>query len=115
MKLFVHASICAAMLLGSAIGAQAQKPKPSSKNAATVTLTNGRSAPLQQLEVSTTGDKPTVVAKLSKPLAPGKSATLPIKGKRGCTFDVRGAYSDDATVENDGVDLCKDSKLRLGD
>jgi hypothetical protein len=58
---------------------------------------------------------PIIVARLTKPLEPGKSAKLAIKGKRGCLFDVRGAYADDATVENDGIDLCKDSKLRLNE
>ncbi|WP_342358398.1 hypothetical protein [Terrarubrum flagellatum] len=135
MKFTVVAPVCAAFALGLFASAHAQtqtapaaqpdataqpaKPKPKPRkdknNAASVTITNGRTAPLQAFELSTDAQPPVIVAKLSKPLAPGKSATLPIKGKHGCSFDVRGAFADDSTVENDGVNVCKDGKLRLSE
>lgn len=115
MKIFAVATACAALLITASADAQTRRAAAPKKNAASVTVTNGRTAPLQQFEISTPGAQPIVVAKLAKPLAPGKSIVLPIKGKRGCTFDIRGAYADDATVENDGHDLCKDSKLRLSE
>lgn len=117
MKISAIAPACAAVLLATIVQADAQARRAAApkKNAASVTITNGRSAPLQEFQLTTTGDTPIVVAKLAKPLAPGKSATISIKGKRGCVFDIRGAYADDATVENDGHDLCKDSKLKLSE
>jgi hypothetical protein len=116
MHRFVVAPASAVILLGLAASAEAQgKKRAAAKNANSVTVTNLRAAPLQELEISTSANPPVIVAKMAKPLAPGKTAKLAIKGKQGCMFDVRGAYADDATVENDGVDLCKDSKLRLNE
>ncbi len=103
-------------LIAFTAAAEAQnRRKPAARNASSVTVTNLRQTPLQELDISTQANPPVIVAKLTKPLLPGKSAKLAIKGKRGCLFDVRGAYADDATVENDGLDLCKDSKLRLNE
>lgn len=134
MRIFTAASAFAALLLVTTVQAEAQtaappaaapeaqpaaKPKPRragpKTNATSVTITNNRTAPLQDFQISTSGATPIVVAKLTKPLAPGKSATLAIKGKRGCLFDISGAYADQSTVENDGHDLCKDSKLKLSE
>ncbi|MET0605146.1 MAG: hypothetical protein ABWZ80_01710 [Beijerinckiaceae bacterium] len=115
MSQYVVAPACAIILLGLGASAEAQGGRPATQNASSVTVTNLRTAALQQLEISTSDSPAVAVVKMAKPLAPGKSAKLAIKGKRGCMFDVRGAYADDATVENDGVDLCKDSKLRLSE
>lgn len=114
MKRIAILSACAALSVAMIANADAQGRR-GGKNATSITLTNKRTAALNELEVTTAGDPPVIVAKLAKPIAPGKSATLAIKGKRGCMFAIRGAYADDATVENDDVDLCKDSKLRLNE
>ncbi|MBN9063401.1 MAG: hypothetical protein BGP06_09935 [Rhizobiales bacterium 65-9] len=134
MKIFATASASFALLFAATMAAEAQapaapapaaqeqpqaKPKPrraaAAKNAASVTITNARTEPLQELQISTADNPPVVVATLGKPLAPGKSAKISIKGKKGCVFDVRGAFADESVVESDGHDLCKDTKLRLSE
>lgn len=134
MRIIAALSACAAVLLVATTQAEAQTPPPAAapeaqpqarpkprraagpkKNAMSVTITNNRTETLQDFQITTSGATPIVVAKLAKPLAPGKSATLAIKGKHGCLFDISGAYADESTVENDGHDLCKDSKLRLSE
>src|SRR5690606_34862389 len=107
-------AIAGALLLAGAVGqADAQTKRRAPAHAASVTIANAHSAPLQELEITSTTEPPVVVARLTKPLEPGKSVRLAIKGKHGCLFDLRGAYGDESVLESDGVDLCADNKLRL--
>ncbi|MGL4810323.1 MAG: hypothetical protein ACRCXM_00990 [Beijerinckiaceae bacterium] len=95
--------------------AHAQSRAMAPKNAASVVVTNGRATPLQQLNIVTADANATVVARLRKPLAPGKSITLPNKAKSGCLFDVRSSYEDGADPGAEGLDLCADKNVRLTD
>ena len=114
MKYVTELSIVALAALALLAGdAQAQARRAVPKNATSVVVTNMRQAALQELDLATTGDQPVIAARLAKPLAPGKSITLTIKGKRGCTFDVRGMFDDNMPAEADAVDFCLDNKLRL--
>ena len=58
---------CALALLPT-VPALAQSRPP-----AQIKITNARTVPLESLEITTTGEQPRLVAKLAKPLAPGKS------------------------------------------
>ncbi|RXT52432.1 hypothetical protein B6S44_16770 [Bosea sp. Tri-44] len=98
---------CALALL-TTLPALAQSRPP-----AQVKITNGRTVPLQTLEITTTGEQARLVAKLAKPLAPGKSVSLKLNKPAGCSYYVLGKFSDESESDNDGIDLCKEKSLRL--
>lgn len=87
----------------------------SSRPPAQVKITNARTVPLDSLEITTTGEQPKLVAKLAKPLAPGKSIALKLNKPAGCTYYILGKFSDEVESDNDGVDLCREKSLRLTD
>lgn len=99
---------CAALAL-TALPALAQSPRPPAQ----VKITNGRAAPLDMLEITTTGEQPRLVAKLAKPLEPGQSVSLKLNKPAGCTYAILGRFSDDAESDNASVDLCRQRSLRL--
>ncbi|MBN9472062.1 MAG: hypothetical protein J0J10_25175 [Bosea sp.] len=87
----------------------------SARPPAQIKITNARSVPLDSLEITTTGEQARLVAKLTKPLAPGKSVSLKLNKPSGCSYYLLGKFSDDVESDNDGVDLCKERSLRLTD
>ncbi|WP_332689266.1 hypothetical protein [Bosea sp. (in: a-proteobacteria)] len=99
---------CALALL-PALPALAQSARPPAQ----VKITNARSVPLDSLEITTTGEQARLVAKLAKPLAPGKSVSLKLNKPAGCSYYVLGKFSDESESDNDGIDLCKERSLRL--
>lgn len=111
-------TLCGIVIAGSlcaASEAAAQSRRAAPKNATAVMVTNLRQVSVVDLTISTNSDTPVGVARLTKPLAPGKSITLPIKGKRGCVFNVAGNYDGDEPFDAEGVDFRADNKLRLTD
>lgn len=100
----------AAALL-TALPAAAQRAKPNAQ----ITVTNLRAAPLTTFEIATTGDQPRLVAKLAKPVAPGKSATLKLNKPVGCTYFVLARFDDAVESDSDSMDLCRDRVIRLTD
>ena len=98
-----------ALALLPALPALAQSARPPAQ----VKITNARTVPLESLEITTTGEQPRLVAKLAKPLAPGKSVSLKLNKPAGCTYYLLGKFSDEAESDNDGIDLCKERSLRL--
>ncbi|WP_112764095.1 hypothetical protein [Bosea sp. UNC402CLCol] len=98
--------------LGAALGlalpaaAQATRPHPQ------ITITNQRTVPLSNFAIATAGDQPRLVAKLAKPLAPGKSVALKLNKPQGCSYTVQAQFDDEATSDAD-MDLCKDRVIRL--
>ena len=99
-------SLCLATL-----PALAQSARPPAQ----IKVTNARSVPLNTLEITTSGEQPRLVAKLAKPLAPGKSAVLKLTKPAGCSYFVLGRFSDEVENDNDGVDLCREKTIRLTD
>lgn len=95
-------------VLGLALPAAAQGAKPHPQ----ITISNQRSIPLHSFEIATAGEQPRLVAKLAKPLAPGKSIALKLNKPQGCAYTVQGRFEDDATSDSD-MDLCKDRVIRL--
>lgn len=91
-----------------ALPAAAQARKPVSQ----VTLTNQRAAVLTAFEIATAGETPRLVAKLAKPLAPGKSVTLKLTKPQGCAYAVQGSFDDESETAGD-MDLCKERVIRL--
>jgi hypothetical protein len=100
------ASLCLA-----ALPALAQSARPPGQ----IKITNARTVPLNTLEIATTGEQARLVAKLAKPLAPGKSVSLKLSKPAGCTYYILGRFEDEVESDNDGVDLCREKTLRLTD
>ena len=88
--------------------------KPKTPASVTVKITNARAVAVSDLNItlSATTD---AAASLKKPLAAGKSISVKISTKKGCTFDVRGSFEDEAAIEADSVDFCADASLVLKD
>jgi hypothetical protein len=97
-----------AAVLGFALPAAAQASRPHPQ----ITISNQRSIPLNSFEIATSGEQPRLVAKLARPLAPGKSVALKLNKPQGCAYTVQGKFDDDATSDAD-MDLCKDRVIRL--
>lgn len=93
------------------VPALAQSARPPAQ----IKITNARTVPLNSLEITTSGEQPKLVARLARPLAPGKSATLKLNKPAGCSYYVLGKFSDEVESDNDGVDLCREKSLRLTD
>jgi hypothetical protein len=98
----------AALLLGTTL-AQAQSAKPQ----ASITVTNARALMLTTFEIASIGDNPKLVARITKPLAPGQSVKLALKGARGCEYFVLARFDDDSEANSDGMDLCREKTIRL--
>ena len=79
-----------------------------------VKITNTRSVAVTELVITLSGAADSA-GTIKPPLAPGKSVSLKINTKKSCTFDVRGTYEDEATIEADSVNFCTDPKLVLKD
>lgn len=99
---------CAGLALASGPAA-AQGAKPHAQ----ITITNMRAAPLNSLEIATSGEQSRLVAKLAKPLAPGKSVALKLNKPQGCSYFVLAKFADDVESDSDSMDLCKDRVIRL--
>ena len=98
----------AAALVLAALPAAAQSGKPHAQ----ITITNQRSVPLSNFAIATPGDQPRLVAKLAKPLAPGKSIALKLNKPQGCAYTVQAKFDDEAESDAD-MDLCRDRVIRL--
>jgi hypothetical protein len=98
----------AAIVLGTTL-AQAQSTRPQ----ASITVTNARAIMLTVFEIASTGDNPKLVARITKPLAPGQSVKLALKGARGCEYFVLARFDDDSEANSDGMDLCREKTIRL--
>lgn len=94
-----------------AFPALAQSTRPPAQ----VTVTNARTAPLTTLEIATGGEQPRVVGKLSRPLAPGKTATVKLDKPQGCSFSVLGRFSDEVENEQEDWNLCQNRTIRFTD
>lgn len=80
-----------------------------------ITVTNARAAAITQFEIATMGEQPKLVGRLAKPLAPGKSMQLTLKGASGCSYFVIARFDDGSETEAEGVDICADKVVRLTD
>jgi hypothetical protein len=98
----------AALLLVPTL-AVAQSAKPQ----ANITVTNARTAMLTMFEIASTGDNPKLVAKIVKPLAPGQSVKLALKGAKGCAYYVLARFDDDSEAAAESMDLCQEKVVRL--
>ena len=94
--------------------AKAEKPKAKKLPFVTVTVKNGREAALTMLTATISGGSGDPV-KVAATLAPGKSATAHLAHDKDCLFDLHGEYADGASMDEAGVELCKDKKINLVD
>jgi hypothetical protein len=110
--------VISAGLIGTCVSfclAAAPALAQSAKPPAQIKITNARTVPLDSLEITTSGEQPKLVAKLARPLAPGKSIALKLNKPSGCNYYILGKFSDEVESDNDGVDLCRERSLRLTD
>jgi hypothetical protein len=83
------------------------------KNAAEVVFVNGRQGVLVEAAVTNAAGK--AVARLKRPLEPGKRAAFKLPAKAGCVFAVSAAFSDEANFDQGEVNLCADKVVRFVD
>jgi hypothetical protein len=83
------------------------------KNASEIVLVNARQAAVSGLSVTSAAGKE--VAKLKKPLEPGKRIAIRLPKNSGCTFSVNAAFADDAEFDQTDVNLCADKTIRFVD
>jgi hypothetical protein len=98
----------AALVLGTGLAA-AQSAKPQ----ASIMVTNARGIMLTVFEIASTGDNPKLVGRIDKPLAPGKSVKVALKGAKGCEYYVLARFDDDSEANSEGMDLCREKTIRL--
>lgn len=101
------------LVVGLCAPAVAQQRKASAKPPASVSVTNARTATLAGLVLSNAEGK--AVARLTKPLAPGKKATLAIAKGATCVLEMAATFDDEAENANAQIDICKDKSLRFVD
>lgn len=102
-------SVACALALLPALPALAQAKRPPAQ----IKITNARAATLTTFEVATMGEQPRLIAKLAKPLAPGKSIALKLNKASGCTYNVLARFDDDAESDAESMDLCRERAIRL--
>ncbi|MCA0424465.1 MAG: hypothetical protein LCH61_14305 [Proteobacteria bacterium] len=100
------------LVLGLAGPAMAQQRKASAKPPAAITVSNARAASLVTLALMKADGK--IVARLAKPLEPGKKATLAIAKGATCALEVSATFDDEAENATQ-IDICKDKAIRFTD
>ncbi|CAM5194281.1 putative protein OS=Bosea thiooxidans OX=53254 GN=SAMN05660750_03275 PE=4 SV=1 [Bosea thiooxidans] len=108
----MRAQYLVAMGVGASLVLAALPAAAQGKPHAQITISNQRSVPLNSFEIATAGEQPRLVAKLAKPLAPGKSVALKLNKPQGCSYTVQGMFEDEAASDAD-MDLCRDRVIRL--
>lgn len=93
--------------VGPAFAAPAPKPPGQ------IALVNARAVPLMGLELALADG--TSIARLAKPLAPGKRVMLKLGKGATCTLAVAARFEDEAEPAAETVDVCKDKSLRFTD
>jgi hypothetical protein len=99
------ASLCA--IAASSAFAQS---RPSARLPAQISVDNQRPANLTELVISDAEGNP--VARLARPLAPGKKSALKLGKAKGCDMNVQARFEDDSAVD-ETLDLCKEKVLRF--
>jgi hypothetical protein len=98
--------LAAAGLMLSATAALAQ-----TKPASALVITNARAIPATDVAISVGAD----TVRLSKPLAAKAKATLKLPKISGCMVAVSASFEDEATVEFDEFDVCREKTIRFTD
>jgi hypothetical protein len=106
------AAAAASAVLALPAFAQAQRAQ---RPPAELTIINARTVAMTAFEIATTGEQPRLVAKLSAPLAPGKSAKIKLNKPTGCSFYVLARFEDESENDSDGANLCGEKQIRLTD
>lgn len=98
----------AAMLLPVAAEAQQRRPTVPGQ----VTVENRRAATMTDLVLSS--EDGITLARLAKPLAPGKKTVLKIGKTKGCVVGVAARFEDEGELDGP-TDVCKDRVIRAVD
>lgn len=90
----------------------APKAKPKTKPATHLTIDNQRSAVLVQLILIGKADKKRTPLVVAHGLEAGQKIEVPFP-KAGCLYSINGMFDDEAAIQIDEFDLCKDHTLKL--
>jgi hypothetical protein len=93
------------LMLASTAALAQTKPKPASA----LVITNARAVPATDVAISVGAD----TVRLSKPLAAEAKATLKLPKISGCMVAISASFEDEATVELDEFDVCKEKTIRF--
>ncbi len=77
----------------------------------TITVTNARAVKATAIEVVSGAE---VIARHTKPLAPGAKATIRLRNLKDCLVAINAAFEDGA-ISADGQDVCADKTVRFVD
>jgi hypothetical protein len=91
------------MLAASAASAQTRLP-------AQMSVENERGANLTELVISDAEGK--AIARLAKPLAAGKKATVKLAKSKSCEMTIAARFDDEGEVD-EVVNLCREKRLRF--
>ncbi|KLK91015.1 hypothetical protein AA309_22850 [Microvirga vignae] len=95
------------LLVASHAIAAPSKPKP----ATALVITNAREVPATDLAVGANGQ----TVRIKKPLAPQAKTTLKLPKMTGCQVAIAASFPDEASIQMDEFDVCKDNTVRLTD
>jgi hypothetical protein len=95
------------LLLASHAIAAPTKLKPASA----LVITNARGVPATDIAIGANGQ----TVRIKKPLAPQAKATLKLPKLTGCQVAVAASFPDEASIQMDDFDVCKDNNIRLTD
>lgn len=95
------------LLVASLAIAAPSKPKPASA----LVITNAREVPATDIAIGANGQ----TVRIKKPLAPQAKTTLKLPKMAGCQVAIAASFPDEATIQMDDFDVCKDDTIRLTD
>jgi hypothetical protein len=95
------------LLVASHVIAAPSKPKPASA----LVITNAREVPATDIAIGANGQ----TVRIKKPLAPQAKTTLKLPKMTGCQVAIAASFPDEATIQMDEFDVCKDDTIRLTD
>lgn len=95
------------LLATSHVMAAPSKPTPASA----LVITNARQVPATDIAIGANGQ----TIRTKKPLAPQAKTTLKLPKMTGCHVAIAANFPDEASVQMDEFDVCKDHTVRLTD
>jgi hypothetical protein len=81
------------------------------KPASALVITNARQVPATDIAIGANGQ----TVRIKKPLAPQAKTTLKLPKMKGCQVAVAAIFPDEASIQADELDVCRDNTIRLTD
>ena len=103
--------IAGALILSTATIA-APKKKKAAKIPTAVMVENRHGVDLVELSIAQAGAESKAIVTLKKPIPPGKTVSVPVKGLKSCLVSVAATFADQADSDSE-VDVCADKLIRF--